>query len=156
MSNTLSPALLAQLYGQDSNDPFLMLLTISHASFTTLRLVNNTEDIVSNGNTFTAFPFRVNLSVDDGESSREVGIEFDNVSLQLIDEIRTVTTPMAVKLEMVLASDPDFIQIEVNDLQIRNITYNKQTVTAKLIMDDFLSTELTSEKYTPTLYPGLF
>jgi hypothetical protein len=156
VSNSFSNALLAQLFAQESNDPFLMLLTISHSSFTTIRLVNNTENIVSNGETFEAFPFKITLPPDDGESTREVAISFDNVSLELIDEIRTVTTPIDVKLDMILASNPDNIELSIEDLKMRSVSYNKYRVEAKLYMDSFLNVELTAEKYTPFNFPGLF
>jgi len=80
----------------------------------------------------------------------------DNVTLELIDELRTVTTPISVHIEMVLASDPDAVQIDVGDLKLRNITYNRQTILGNLYLDDFLSTEMASEKYTPTTFPGIF
>jgi hypothetical protein len=157
ISNTLSPELLAQLYGQESNDPFLLLVTLSHVDFiSTQRLVNNSEDIISNGNTYTAFPMRITLPVDDGEASKEVGIIFDNVGRDLIDEIRSITSPISVKIEMVLASIPNQVQITLDGLRIVNITYNRSTISAKLIMDDFLNTSMTSEQYTPSLYPGIF
>ena len=156
MSNQLSPALLAQLYAQESDVPFLMLVTLTHPSFPTIRLVNNSEDMVSNGETFTAFPMRIRLPMDDGESTREVSIEFDNVSLTLIDELRTVTSPIDVKIDMILSSNPDDIQISLDELKMRNVTYNKQIVSARLYLDSFLNVELTSERYSPKLYPGLF
>jgi len=156
VSNQLSPALLAQLYAQESDVPFLMLVTLTHPSFTTVKLVNNSEDIVSNGETFTSFPMRIRLPADDGESTREVSIEFDNVSRELIDELRTVTTPIDVKIEMILASNPDDIQITLDELKMRNVTYNKSIVSARLYLDSFLNVELTSERYSPKLYPGLF
>lgn len=156
MSNPLSPALLAQLYAQESDVPFLMLVTLTHPSFTTIRLVNNSENIISNGDTYSAFPMRIRLPLDDGESTREVQIEFDNVSLFLIDELRTVTSPIEVKVDMILSNNPDEVQLSLEDLKMRNVTYNKQTVSAKLYLDSFLNIELTSEKYTPKLYPGLF
>jgi len=156
LSNQLSPALLAQLYAQESDVPFLMLVTLTHSSFSPIRLVNNSENIVSNGETFTAFPMRIRLPMDDGESTREVSIEFDNVSLTLIDELRTVTTPIDVKVDMILSSNPDDIQISLDELKMRNVTYNKQIVSARLYLDSFLNVELTSERYSPKLYPGLF
>ena len=94
--------------------------------------------------------------MDDGESTREVSIEFDNVSLTLIDELRTVTSPIDVKIDMILSSNPDDIQISLDELKMRNVTYNKQTVSARLYLDSFLNVELTSERYSPKLYPGLF
>lgn len=157
MSNPLSNEVLAQLFSQESNDPFLTLLTLSHSSFPSdIRLVNNTEDIVSNGLTYIAFPMKIILPRDDGETTREVSIEFDNVSLELMNELRTVTTFINVKLEMVLASIPDAVQISFSELKIQNVTYNKTKVTARLFLDSFLNTEISSEKYTPTSYPGIF
>lgn len=156
MSNPLSVNLLAQMYGQVSDDPFLMLVTVSHASFDTIYLVNNTVDQVSRGNTFRAFPMQIRLPSDDGETAREVAIEFDNVSLELIDELRTVTDPMDVKIEMVLASALDDVELSLEDLKMDSINYDSQKISARLYTDDFLNTAMTSEKYTPELYGGLF
>lgn len=154
----LSNNLLAQLFAQESTDPFLTLFTMSHDDWATdIHLVNNTENIISNGNTFYPFPVELTLPVDDGESARNVQIKFDNVSRELIDEIRSVTDRgINVAIHMVLASDPDTIEIELGELKIKAISYNETTLSAELVMDDFLNTELTEEKYTPTLYPGLF
>lgn len=157
MSNSISNQLLAQFYGMASDDPFLMLLTIDHEDFDEeIRLVNNTENQISRGKEFLSFPMNIRLPGDDGENLREVSIEFDNVSLYLIGELRSVTTPMDVKLEMILASDPDTVQLSLEELKLKNVVYDKQKVSAKLFMDSFLNVEMTSEKYTPTIYPGLF
>lgn len=157
MSNSLSPELLAQIFAQESNDPFLMLVTLTHASFSSpIRLVNNTVDVVSNGHTYTAFPMRIRLPTDDGETMRDVTIEFDNVSLDLITSIRSVTTEISAQIDMILASIPNQIQMGLYDLKIYNITYTKTRVSAKLVLDNFLNTELTSERYSPANFPGLF
>ena len=83
-------------------------------------------------------------------------IVFDNVSLDLIEEIRTNTAPIATTIEMVLASRPDDIQVSLTNLFIRNVSYNAQQIKADLYMDDILNTELPSERYTPQYYPGIF
>lgn len=154
---TLSNPLLAQLYASNSNDPFLVLLTLTHPSFvSTVYLVNNNEDIISNGNTFVAFPMDITIPADDGRTEKNAQIVFDNVSLELIDEIRSVTSPIEVQLQMVLASDPDTVEIELSELKMGNVSYNASTITADLYLDDFLNTDLSNEKYTPTIYPGLF
>lgn len=156
MANNLSAELLAQLYYQNSEDPFLTLVTLSHSNFGTVRLVNNTENIISRGEEYQAFPFKFRLPVDDGETAREVSIEFDNVSLELLDEIRSASTNIDVKLEMILASIPDEVQYSIDELKIQGVNYNKSKITAQLFLDNFLNTAMTSETYTPTLYPGLF
>ena len=156
MANNLSINLLAQMYGQVSDDPFLMLLEVSHPSFDTVYLVNNTVDQTSRGNVYRAFPMQIKLPSDDGETTREVSIDFDNVSLELIAELRSVTTPMNVKIEMVLASNLDSVELSLEDLKMSSINYDEKKISARLYLDDFLNTELTSEKYEPSNFPGLF
>lgn len=156
MPNNISSQLLAQFYGQSSGDPLLMLVTLSHPTFSTIYLVNNSEDIVSRGNTYTAFPMNIRIPSDDGETAREAVIDFDNASLELIQEIRQVTTPIDVTIEMVLASNLNEVQISYEELKLRSVTYNKTRISAKLFMDSFLNVEMTSEKYTPQNYSGLF
>lgn len=157
MANNLSNELIAQLFAQESSDPFLTLVTLTHESFTApIRLVNNTKDIVSRGNTFAAFPMKIRLPMDDGETARDFSIQFDNVSLELIEEIRTVTTQISVKLEMILASLPDVVQMAQDELAINSVTYNSQSIVAKIVLDSFLNVEMTSERYNPSNFPGLF
>lgn len=157
MANQISPQLLAEFYGPESGDPFLALLTLSHPTLPEdIRLVNNTVDIVSRGLTFTAFPMTVRLPADDGESAREFSIDFDNVGLELIAALRSITSEIGVKLEMILASMPDQVQMSQEELKIQNISYTKSRISSKVILDNFLNTEMTSERYTPTNFRGLF
>lgn len=155
MSNDLSNEVKQQLFAQESEDPFLTLITLTHPTFTA-RLVNNTVDIVSNGFTFVAYPMKIKLPADDGESARDFSIEFDNVSLELITNMRSVTTAIGVKIEMILASMPDVIQMSYEDLQIRSIAYDAKKIQAKIVLDNFLTVAMTSERYNPSNFPGLF
>lgn len=157
MPNTLSQELLAQLFSQESTDPFLTLVTLSHPDWDEdFRLVNNTEDVVSRGLTYLSFPVTLVLPVDDGETSPEISIEFDNVSLYLIGKLRSITSGVQAKLEMILHSLPDDVQITLDDLVLHSINYNKTKISAKLVLENLLNTKLTSEKYTPKNFPGVF
>lgn len=157
MSNVLTPQLIAQLLSQESDDPFLTLLTLEHEDFVApIRLVNNSVDILSRTNTFMAFPMRITFPADDGETARVFKIEFDNVSLALVEQMRTVLTPITVTLEMILASMPDAVQMSQGELKIQNITYNSSKISATIVLDTFLNTEVTSERYIPQNFPGLF
>lgn len=140
-----------------SDDPFLMLVTLSHKDFSEdILLVNNSEDVVSRGKTFIGFPMLIGLPIDDNESERKVTIQFDNASLQLIEAIRSVATQIDVKIEAILASKPDVVEIEIGELKLRNAGYDTTSITGNLNYDDFLNTALTSEKYEPANFKGLF
>lgn len=155
MSNSVSSEMKAQMFGQNSDDPFLTLVTLQGQTFTA-RLVNNSVDITSRGNTFTAFPMKITLPVDDGQTARSFAIEFDNASLLLINSLRSVTGTIDVTIEMVLASMPDVVQFSFEDLIVTSVNYNASKISATIMMDNFLAVEMTSERYTPSGYPGLF
>lgn len=155
MPNQISDQLKAQFFAQESEDPFLTLVTFQNALFVA-RLVNNSSDIVSRGNTFTAFPMKIRLPVDDGETARDFSIDLDNASLAMISNLRRVTNPIGVTIEMVLASMPDVVQLSFDELAIANITYDASKISARIVMDNFLAIEMTSERYTPKNFPGLF
>lgn len=157
MANTLSAELLAQIFAQNSDDPFLTLVTLSHATFAEdITLVNNSKNVISRGIEFLAFPMKIRFPVDDGESTRDFTIDFDNASLELLVEIRSVTDKIGIKIEMILASMPDVVQMVQEDLFIGSVSYNAQRITCKVVMDNFLNVELTSERYGPNNFPGLF
>lgn len=153
---SLTPQLYSQIFSQSSEDPFLPLITLSHPDFDDIRLVNNNEAVTSNGLVYQAYPFKITLPPDDGESTREVSINFDNVGLDLIPLFRTVTDSIEVKIEFVLASLPDEVQISFQELKIQSVNYSNANISARLYLDSFLNTALSSEVYTPTAFPGLF
>lgn len=155
MPNQLTDELKAELFGQESGDPFLTLVTFSNDQFTA-RLVNNSRDIISRSDTFTAYPMKITLPVDDGETARTFSIDLDNASLAMISNLRKVSNPIRVKIEMILASMPDVVQMSFDELAIANISYDATKISATIIMDNFLSIEMTSERYTPKNFPGLF
>ncbi len=155
--NTLSPEVLAQIFAQESDDPYLILVTLSHPLFDAdVYLVNNSVDITSRGIVFKAFPLLIQLPVDDGETARTFTLTLDNSSLELIEKVREVTTQIQVKVEMILATIPDAVQMEYDELGISAVTFNAQTITATIAMDGFLDVAMTSEIYGPTNFPGIF
>jgi len=155
LSNQLSAEVKAQIFSQESNDPFLTLVTLEHEDFT-IKLVNNTTDINSRASVFYAMPMKIRLPADDGETTRDFSIEFDNVSLEIISQLRQVTGDINVTIEFILASLPNVVQMSHENLLLRGITYNAKTITASIVFDDFLAIGMTSEKYTPSTFPGLF
>ncbi len=96
------------------------------------------------------------LPNDEATQERSATITFDNVSLELIEEIRTPIDPIDCKIEIVLASDPDTVELAYEEFQIFDVNYDKSIVSARLFFDDFLNTEVSSERYNPSNFPGLF
>lgn len=152
-----SQRLVQAVLEPNTDEVFLFLLTFNHPSFAEpIRLVNNLDNITSNGHEFTAFPLDLALPMDDSDSLPSVQITVQNASLELVDEIRSIQSPMSMKLELILASTPNTIEVSIENMRIASIQYDKQTIQMTCTVDDLLNTAFPKEKYLPSNFPALF
>lgn len=159
MARSLPSTVVEALNAQTTDNVFLVLLTVSHPDFTTVRLVNNTEDITSNGNVHSAFPFSIILPPDSEEFQPRIKVEVVNVTKLLIDEIRTIagdTDRATVDIQVVEASDPDTDLITLTNFQMVEVSYDKDKISFLLVIETFLSEPFPSKSFTPSNFPGLF
>jgi hypothetical protein len=141
----------------NTGEVFLFLLTVSHPSFLQpIRLVNNVEPIVSRGQEYIAFPLEISLPPDDGETLPSIQIKASNASLELVDEIRSVVGPMELRLELILASSPDWIEASIENMRVASIQYDKDAITMTATVDDLLNLAFPKERYLPSNFAGLF
>jgi len=151
---TISSNARAALYAAQSDEVWLQLLTIDHDDMVApIRLVSNTEDVVSNGETFTAFPFELAIPATAQES---VELIVDNVTRELIDEVRSIDTPFGLTLEIVVASAPDTVEAGPFEFQSRAVEYDVQRLRFTLAYEPILNEPFPAYDYTPIDYPGLF
>lgn len=155
MPRTLSAAAVASLNAQESGEVWLVLLTISNPGITTIRVVNNTEDIVSRGNTYQAFPFEIELPGQDPDTPASARLRIDNVDKRIVEAVRSITTPPQVTIEVVLASQPDTVEIAYSNLTLRSAEYDVDSVRGELTFESIFSEPVTLT-ITPNRFPGLF
>lgn len=142
---------------QNTDEVFLWLLTIQHAeSSTVYRLVNNLDAITSRGNEYMAFPFQFVLPEDDGETLPTIQISVDNVSLELVEIIRTYGSGITITAEIILASNPDYVEYAIDDLSLIDATYNSQSITLTAQIQDLLNQRFPADDYLPRTFPGMF
>jgi hypothetical protein len=135
---------------------WLMLLTISHPSLSTpIYLVNNTVDIVSRGTTYIGLPFDIDLPNEDQDAPGAATLSVDNVSRVIVDAVRAMDVPATITLEVILASDPDTVEIAFYDMVLRNVTYDATTIKGSLQWEDIL-VEPIALQMTPARFPGMF
>lgn len=156
MSRTLSATAVRELLAQNSGEVFLVLLTLSHPSMTTLRLVNNTVDVVSRANTYLAFPFELALPADLAEQLPVVQLSISNVDRRLIDEIRGIESPLAVTLEVVAASALNTVEVGPYVFDMTSVSYDQERITATLSYEPILNEPFPGERFTPQIFPQLF
>lgn len=155
MSN-ISLNAIDQLYRSESEDPCLMLLTLNFPNNNDFFYVNNTEDITSNGQLFTAFPFAFTLPSDDADQTPELTIILDNIGLDLIDDFSETVENIGCRVDLIFASNPDFYEVSVQNLIVKNISYNKQVIRLSIGYEDILNTSIPSFTYNSKDFPGIF
>lgn len=146
----------AELYAAQSAEVWVQLLTIDHDDLATpIRLCNNNEDIVSDGETFTAWGFPPILPVSTEGELPAVELAIDNVTRELTIALRAITTPITVTLEVIRASDPDTVEVQYV-YESRSIRYADDSVRIELGSEALMSERIPGDTYTRTTNPGLF
>lgn len=156
MPRSLSATAVASLNAQETGEVWLVLLTISHPDLPTpIRVVNNNEDITSRGNIYQAFPFEIVLPGEDPDSPPRAAIRIDNVDRSVIALIRSISSAPTVTIEVILASQPNIVEIAYSSLALRNVRYDPSTIEGELFFEPLFNEPITATM-TPSRFPGLF
>lgn len=157
MSRSLTLATRRALNAPETNEIFLVLLTISHKDMDTpIRVVNNAEDVTSRGDLFTAYPFDLSLPNDEDNQSPRARLVIDNIDRQIVLAVRQLSSSPTVTIEIIRAADPDMIEARFVDFRFTNITYDSQMIEGDLTLEDFTAEPFPAASFSPSLFPGLF
>lgn len=154
---TLSDTFKQSAFDQETDDVWLVLVTISHANISpSIRVVNNTENITSRSNLFTAFPFDITLPDDREDAPPRARLVIDNVSREIAEAVRAITSPPTVLIEIVRADAPDTVETSFPYFSMRNVKWDSGKVSADLTLEDFTNEPYPGLTFTPAYFPGLF
>ena len=158
MARSVSATMEAAVYAQQTDEVFHILLEIAHADMSaTLRFVNNTADVTSNSDVYTAFPFTIDFPPADGEDRLpSVQLVIDNIDRSIIAELRDLDSAPTIDVSVVLASDPDTVECGPLSFSLKSIDYDAQVITAELGFEDILNEPFPAGTFTPTDFAGLF
>ena len=101
--------------------------------------MNNTESVIHETIEYIAYPFSVILAEDDGEKLPKVRLTIDNVDRALVETIRSISDSPSINIKLVLASQPNTVELEIDGLILREVEYDAFTITGTLYADDLLS-----------------
>lgn len=153
---TLSSTALAESFKTNSDQVWLALLTISHSTLATpIRVVNNNENITSRGNLYQWFPFMIELPGEDPDSPSRARLRIDAVDRQIIEVIRSISSPPSITIEIILAATPDVVEIAYSGMTLREVQYDVQSISGDLVYES-IYTEPVTTTMTPSRFPGLF
>lgn len=151
----ISEILKGEAWAVESDLP-LVLLKINHADLAApILVVNNTVDITSGGDVYTAFPFNIKLPDSLEDAPPRAKLRIDNVSRELGQAIRDMTSPADVTIEVVRGGDPDVIEMSWPAMRLTNTTYEFFTVEGDLEFEDLSREPYPFLTFSPAEFPGL-
>lgn len=157
---TLTPAALQSMLAESSGCAHLAALVVydPRTPGAPVRLVANTQDIVLGGYTYTSAGFELRLAVDSEDQVPQVRIGFDNTSLELVEFLRSVSTPTPIDVLSLLVEPDGTVSIELGPIpnHLMSISMNQETVEAVLGFDsDILNLPAVQDTFSPNIAPGL-
>lgn len=141
----------------------LNLLTIYYDGEAVLRVVDDKQEITSNGNTYTPCGFTVLLPDQSSDGNKTCRLKIDNTDIAVykaikssiissINEKKKITCSAAV----ILASEPDNYIEGPLYFVLRNINADVNAVTGELYDFFMHDRKFSSLTYTPEDFPGMF
>ena len=119
-------------------------------------MVNNTEEITSRGDIYVAWPLEIALPDENPESVAWVTLRIDNVDRGIVRNLRAISSPLSVGLEVIMAASPDTVEAGPFNMTLVAAEYDALTVTGELAFEDVLNEPFPGHSYVPSAYPGLF
>ncbi len=164
---TLSLNLRKALFAQETDEIPIFLLTITHASLAvpiylstdaTAQLSTDplTYGTISRAITFLYVAASVSLPDEQDKSPPACKLTIENVTRGLIPLARSVATPPTVKIEAVLASALDTVEMTWPVMEMSHLTYDVATLEFDLTMDALVSEPYPAGTFSPAYFPGLF
>ena len=165
MRNLSAPAREAS-NAQQTNEAFVVLVTINHSTFDApVRVCSDPHEllpdagvrgIISRGNEYIFMPFEVELPQQDDSGVARAKITMDNISREIVAAVRQATSALSITLEVVLASSPDTLEVSVADFRLERVTYDALTISGEISVEYFDLEPYPSRRFTPADFPGIF
>jgi len=158
MPVTHSAAYLRAINATSADESPLDLAEIDHPTFEEpIRIVNDSQDLVSNGETFIALYFRCRRPDDREGQAPQAELVVDNVGEELMAPLEHSNggEGATVRLMEVLRSDPDTIEWEAT-MNLKNVRAVNMEVIAALGYEEILHRPAVGLAYRPDIAPGLF
>lgn len=146
-----------EMFSAEATGVWTALATITHAALSEpVRIANNNENVLSRGELYRKCPFAVKLPIHSEDGPPGAQLRAPNVSQDLVAILREINSPASIKFEVVLASNPNFIEIEYGVMRITFVRVTEAIVSATVGLDDLRTEPFPAHGFVPTYFPGLF
>ena len=145
-----SPAAIEAALARETAQVFIALLDLDHSTWIdTLRFANNTETVVSGGNTYAPFPFKL-VRPAETDDVPEATLTVANVDQVIGARLDAVSTPIDVAITIVLAESPDTVERSWPGFELRNVKWNALFAEGVLTQRQFSRELWPPRRMTPT------
>lgn len=155
---TLSTTATTALHRVDDPVGILELLTITGGGIATpIRVVNDTRDVVSNGNTFLALPFQLNLPKDAAREVPRAQLRLDNIGRELTQELEALQpgAELMATIQVVYRATPNVIEYAFT-APLSDVSVDVFSVSASIGPTDLMRRPAVDIRFDPLTAPGLF
>lgn len=151
-----SPEFTRTTRARETGDVLLELVTLEHADFaSTIRRVDNTADFESRGYTWRGRPMSVSLPRDAGGSAQLGRIVFDDTDLEVVEALRSISTPPGVLVEVVRAENPALVQVGYSHLEVTAMRADDGQVSVTLGLPDYRDEPFPAHNFGPEYFSDL-
>ena len=158
MPRIFSGALKSSLISVNNVDVPIYLLEISHPALAVpVRICNDNEDIVSNGNIYRACPFNITFPNDSDSEVPRAQLELDNVGRQLVTWIEQTNGAegTTVTMKLIQKSNPDLIESDI-ELSFSSINVTPLKISGTVGYERLLNARSVNQTYNADDFKGLF
>jgi len=159
MSRALSSTFVEAINSTETDEVFLILVTISHPDLVDpIRVTSDSvKTTLSDGTEYIPFPFRASLPDDSEEASGALAkLTIDAVDRRVVEAVRKISGIPDVELSIVLASDPDTTEAAWPTFKMSNARYDKMTIEGDLVLELLDQEPFPADSFDPARFPGMF
>lgn len=155
----------AAIHGRSIEEVFILLLTIEHEDLVEpIYVANDVRDdlgggargVRSQGKEFVFIPFQAKLPNLEQDVIPAAKLTMDNISREITRVISEISSPPMVRMQIVLSTDPNVVEYDLQGFKLNNVNYDVLTVEGDLTVEYFASEPYPSVRFTPSRFPGLF
>ncbi|TFF20546.1 DUF1833 domain-containing protein [Jiella endophytica] len=165
---TVSANFRQAMFDENTTEIPVLLLTISHPDLENGDLFLSTDNAdlldfetqrrgtVSRGLNFEFLPMQLSLPEDAEDASPMLQLSMSDIDQEASTILRSTVTPAYVTIEVVLASDPDFVEMEFVSFELSSADVTAESVSLNLTVDTLASEPYPADTFTPGRFGGLW
>lgn len=164
MPNTqLSTNAKEAMTAPETEEVLLNLLDVKYDGGSILRVVDNNQEITSNGKSYTPCSFNVILPDQSSDGNKSCRLQIDNTDISIYRAIKSAVIQsrndnkdITCTAAVIMASEPDnYIEGPLTFI-LRNINADVNSITGELYDSYMHDKKFTTLTYNPNDFPGMF